>query len=327
MKLLRRTLLAVIALALGAGALFYFNPLWIADQQVRLRLWRANVKSEYVEAGGYRLHYFEAGEGAPLLLIHGLGARGEDWSRMIPALASHGFHVYAPDLPGYGRSSQPKDADYSIGMEEKAVVAFSQAVHLPHAFVAGWSMGGWVAMKMALEHPKMVDRLVVYDSAAIYFPADFGAELFVPTDAPGLFRLAAALSPEPNPNPRPLPDFVVRAVLRKFAENGWVIDRSMAAMTNGRDLLDFRLSEIHQPTLIVWGAEDHLIPLEVGRRIHEGIPGSTLSILEGCGHLAPLECWQTATETTEKFLHAQPPLPGGERTYPAPNYRSSSPPH
>jgi pimeloyl-ACP methyl ester carboxylesterase len=314
MKVLLRGLLILLAIAVAAGLFFYLNPLWLGDQQVRLDLWRAGVKSHYVEAGGYRLHYFEAGDGAPLLLIHGLGARGEDWSKMIPAMAAHGFHVYAPDLPGYGRSSQPKDADYSITMEENAVVAFAQSIHLPHAFVGGWSMGGWIAMKLALDHPKIVDRLVIYDSAGTYFPANFGAELFIPTDAPGVSRLLSVLSP----HPRPIPDFAMRAVLQTIARNGWVVKRSMAAMMNGRDLLDFRLDDIHQPTLVVWGAEDHLIPLTVGQRIHHGIPNSALSIIEGCGHLAPLECWQPVSETTASFLHAQPPIRGGEKTYPAP---------
>lgn len=318
MKIVLRALLAVLVVAVAAGAILYFNPLWVADQQTRWTLWREGVESEYVEAGGYRLHYFEAkpasGAGEPLLLIHGLGARGEDWSKMIPAMAGYGFHVYAPDLPGYGRSSRPKDADYSISMEEDAVVAFARAVHLPHAFVGGWSMGGWIAMKLALDHPEMVDRLVVYDSAGIYFPANFGAELFLPSDAPGVSRLMKVLSP----HPRPMPDFVMRAVLRKITRNGWVVKRSMTAMTNGRDLLDFRLEKIHQPTLVVWGSEDHLIPLAVGRRIHASIPNSSLSVIEGCGHLAPLECWQPVAETTNIFLRVQPPMRGVEKSFPMP---------
>ena len=322
MKVLLRVLLILVGVVVVAGALFYFDPLWVADQQVRWTLWREGVKSEYVDAGGYRLHYFEArpanGDGTPLLLIHGLGARGEDWARMIPAMAARGFHVYAPDLPGYGRSSRPKDADYSIAMEEAAVVAFAEAVHLPHSFVGGWSMGGWVAMKLTLDHPERVDRLVVYDSAGIYFPADFDAELFIPSDAPGISRLAMALSPDEHPHPRSIPGFVARAVVRKFAQNGWVTRRSMMAMTSGRDLLDFRLQKIRQPTLVVWGAEDHLIPLAVGRRIHEGIPNSSLDVIRGCGHLAPLECWQPVAEATERFLRAQPPIQGGERTLLAP---------
>jgi pimeloyl-ACP methyl ester carboxylesterase len=324
MKVLLRALLVLLLLAGVGGLILYLNPLWVADQQIRLRLWQEGVKSEYVDAGGYRLHYFEAqpvnGGGAPLLLIHGLGARGEDWSMMIPPLAANGFHVYAPDLPGYGRSSRPRDADYSITMEEAAMAAFAKALHLTHTSVGGWSMGGWIAMKLTLDHPQMVDRLVVYDSAGVYFPANFGAELFVPGDAPGITRLMKMLSP----HPQPLPGFVARDILRKFARNGWVIERSMGAMTGGRDLLDFRLQDIHQPTLVVWGAEDGLIPLAVGRRIHELIPNSALRIVEGCGHLAPLECWKPVAATTEAFLHAQPAIEGGEQVL-ATHYSSSAP--
>ena len=319
MKLALRFLTVAVVLMLAAGLVFYFNPLWVADLQTRLHLWREGVKSEYVDTGGYRLHYFEAlppgGNGAPLVLIHGLGARGEDWSKMIPAMAAHGFHVYAPDLPGYGRSSKPADASYSISMEEAAVVSFMQAVHVPRADVGGWSMGGWVVMKLALDHPEMVDRLVVYDSAGVYFPATFDAELFVPNDAPGVARLLKMLSP----HPQTMPDFVVRDVVRKMERNGWVISRSMAEMTSGRDLLDFRLHDIRQPTLVVWGSADVLIPPSAGRSIHEGIPNSVLNVIEGCGHLAPLECWQPVVEATDAFLKAQPPMQGGEKTFPASN--------
>ncbi|HEU4635063.1 MAG TPA: alpha/beta hydrolase [Edaphobacter sp.] len=323
MKVPWRVLLVITFLIVGCGIVFYFNPLWVNDQQVRFQLWREGVKSEYVEAGGYRLHYFEAGPqtAAPLLLIHGLGARGEDWSRMIPALAADGFHIYAPDLPGYGRSSRPKDADYSITMEENAMVAFTKAMHLQHAFVGGWSMGGWIAMKLTLDHPALVDRLVVYDAAGVYFPADFGAALFLPTDAPGVTRLMKMLSPDPQP----VPKFVERDILQKFARNGWVIERSVSAMTTGRDLLDFRLHDLQRPTLVVWGSADQLIPLNVGRRIHALIPNSSLSIIEGCGHLAPLECWRPVEKTTAEFLHAQPPVIDQETMLQPARYSSSLP--
>jgi len=183
-----------------------------------------------------------------------------------------------------------------------------QAVHLPRADVGGWSMGGWISMKLALDHPEMVDRLVVYDSAGIYFPASFGPELFVPGDAPGITRLVKILSPHPGP----MPDFVMRAVLKKITRNGWVVQRSMTAMTSGSDLLDFRLHDIRQPTLVLWGAEDELIPLEVGKKIHEGIPNSLLKVVDGCGHLAPLECSEPVVEATEKFLRAPQPLEAGD---------------
>src|ERR1700733_5426561 len=301
MKFVLRVVALLVLLAVVAGLAFYRYPLWVADRQVRFHLWREGVKSDYVEAGGYRLHYFEASPsdrsaGTPLVLVHGLGARGEDWAAMMPALAASGFHVYVPDLLGYGRSPKP-DVNYSISLEEQTVAQFMQAVHVPRADVGGWSMGGWVAMKVAIDHPEMVDRLIVYDSAGIYFPATFGAELFTPDDAAGVHKLMAMLSP----HPKELPNFAAEAVVRKLQGNAWVIRRSVASMTNGKDLLDFRLYKISQPMLIVWGAQDELIPLAVGEAIHRSVPQSVLNVVDGCGHLAPAECAKPVIDGTVDF--------------------------
>jgi pimeloyl-ACP methyl ester carboxylesterase len=317
MKFALRVVAVLVLVVVAAGLIFYRYPLWVADQQIRFHLWRAGVKSEYVEAGGYRLHYFEAapgngGGGTPLVLVHGLGARGEDWAAMTPALAAQGFHVYVPDLLGYGRSPKP-NVDYSISLEEQTVAQFMRAVHVPRADIGGWSMGGWIAMKLALDHPEMVDRLVIYDSAGVYFPATWDAELFTPADVIGVKKLIAMLTPKPGP----LPGFAAEAALRKLERNAWVIRRSMTAMTNGRDLLDFRLQGITQPMLIVWGSQDELIPLSAGERIHKSVPQSVLNIVEGCGHLAPAECPVPVVEGTVEFLKAEPPLRGGEKTFPA----------
>ena len=99
-----------------------------------------------------------------------------------------------------------------------------QAVHVPRADVGGWSMGGWIAMKLTLDHPEMVDRLVVYDSAGIYFPATFGPELFTPNDVAGVKKLHAMLSPKPLN----LPEFAAEAALRRLQANAWVLRRSMS---------------------------------------------------------------------------------------------------
>jgi pimeloyl-ACP methyl ester carboxylesterase len=316
MKFALRVVAFVVLLVVTAGLVFYRYPLWVADQQIRFHLWREGVKSEYVDAGGYRLHYFEAapsnGGGTPLVLVHGLGARGEDWAAMIPALAAQGFHVYAPDLLGYGRSAKP-DVDYSISLAEQTVAQFMQAVHVPRADVGGWSMGGWVVMKLAMDRPEMVDRLAIYDSAGVYFPASWEPELFTPSDVIGVTKLIGMLSPKPQP----LPGFVAEAALRKLEANAWVIRRSMTAMTNGRDLLDFRLYKISQPMLIMWGAQDELIPVSVGESIHKSVPQSVLNIVEGCGHLAPEQCPRPVIAGTVEFLKAEPPMRGGERTFPA----------
>ncbi|HWZ50281.1 MAG TPA: alpha/beta hydrolase [Granulicella sp.] len=315
-------LLLLLLIALVSGAVVYLQPLWVNDQIIRLRLWNHGVKSHYAEVGGYRVHYFEAlpplgastsggGGGTPLVLLHGLGSRGEDWAPLIPGLAAAGFHVYAPDLLGYGRSARP-DVDYSIGLQEKLVVQFLEAMHLTNADVGGWSMGGWVAAKLALDHPELVHRLLLYDSAGIYFPATFEASLFTPTNEAGLFHLTEML----DPNPKHMPPFVARAAVNKLQHNAWIVRRALGSMTDGHDLLDFRLATLQRPTLIVWGSKDVLIPFSVGETMHRLIPNSSLDIIDGCGHLAPGQCPNSALQGTVDFLKAPQPAGHSERTLP-----------
>ena len=302
MRRLFQVLGGLLLVAVIAGAVFYFDPLWVNDQQIRWHLWRSNVRSEYVQAGSYRLHYFEAlpsdgSAGTPLVLVHGLGARGEDWSSLIPSLAAAGFHVYAPDLLGYGRSDKP-DVQYSVALEEGVVVSFLDKMGLTRFDLIGWSMGGWIAAMLTLDHPAVVDRLVLYDSAGITFQPSFARTAFVPTDQASLDRLIALLTP----TPRTLPSFVVRATLRRSKERGEIVQQSLDSMESGADILDHRLQGLKQPTLLVWGAEDRLIPPSVGEEMHRLIPGSRFETIPGCGHLAPAECPLPVLAETLPFL-------------------------
>ena len=313
MKALLRIAGAMVLLAVVGGGVFYWSPLWVNDQRIRYHLRQEGVRSAYVRVDGNRIHYLEAlptdgSAGTPLVLVHGLGSRGEDWGPMIPSLAAAGFHVYAPDLLGYGRSAKP-DIVESVAVEESVVIGYLHAIGVTHADFDGWSMGGWISAKIALDHPEMVDRLVLDDSAGLTYQPSFARDAFVPTDAAGLARLMALLSPDPAT----LPPFVVRATLRKIARRGKVIQGSMDSMESGRDLMDTRLQGVTQPTLILWGTEDKLIPMTVGETMHRDIPGSVFESVAGCGHLAPLECPQPVVTGTIEFLKAEPAMRGGER--------------
>ena len=316
MKLLLRTALALVLLAAIAAGVFYWNPLWVNDQNIRYHLWRSGVRSEYVAAGGYQLHYFEGtppdgSPGIPLLLVHGLGSRGEDWSPMMPTLMAAGFHVYAPDLLGYGRSDKP-NVDYSVALEESVLLNFMHAVNLPRADIVGYSMGGWIVARMVLDHPATVDRLVFYDSAGLTFQPTFPRTAFVPTDAASLHYLMALLTPKPAN----LPPFVIRATLRKVKRLGPIVQQAMDSMESGADLLDTRISGIQAPTLIMWGTEDQLIPISVGETMHRAIANSVFEGVTGCGHLAPEVCPKPILAGTIEFLKAQPPMQGGEKMIP-----------
>ena len=316
MKIAYRTAWLLFCVLCAAAAVFYFNPLWVGDQQIRFHLWHEGVQSRFIEVDGHRIHYLEAGSGPTgqtLVLIHGLGARSEDWAPLIPSFAHAGFHVYAPDLLGYGRSDKP-DVTFSIALEEKTVTDFMHTAGIAHADVDGWSMGGWISAKLALDHPELVNRLVLDDSAGLRFQPAFSPDLFVPHDEAGLRRLMEFLSPHPPA----MPHFVARAALRKLQRNGRVVQGSMDSMESGADLLDDRLRDIAQPTLIVWGSEDRLLPIAIGETMHSDIANSVLATITGCGHLAPSECFQPVAAATIQFLKAQPPMPSGEETFSGP---------
>ena len=316
MKTLGRLVLLALLLVLVFGITLYEQPLWVQRQDIHLGLFLHHVHSNYVMTPEGRAHYYEAespvtGGGVPLVLVHGLGDRSEAWAPMMERLKRAGFHVYAPDLLGYGRSPKPADSDYSISTQEQFVADFIQSLGLQKTDVGGWSMGGWVVLKLALDHPEMVDRVVVYDAAGMTFtPAYDPALAFHPTDGAGVQRLFSLLEPDA----KPLPEFVRRDILRHADEHQWVIDRGMKSILTRKDALDDRLGALTQPLLIVWGSDDALIPLPVAQRMHEVDPRSELDVVEGCGHLAPGTCPGRVAIATVDFLKTNPAPSGGVHT-------------
>jgi pimeloyl-ACP methyl ester carboxylesterase len=317
MRKLIRFLLLLIVLGFVGAVTVYMRPLWVREQATHLGLFLGHVHSNYVLTPEGRVHYYEAepdvtGGGIPLVLVHGLGDRSEAWAPMIKQLKKDGFHVYALDLLGYGRSPKPADSDYSIATQEQLVADFIRALGMQKTDIGGWSMGGWIALKLALDHPEMVDRVVVYDAAGLRYDTGFSQSIFHPTNAAELRRLQILL----EPNSRPLPGFIARDALRKFAGQQWVIDRGMDSMFTGRDLVDSRLSDFTEPLLLVWGADDRLIPVALAEKMHALDPRSELDVVEGCGHLAPALCTTRVAAVTAEFLAANPAVSGGMRSIP-----------
>ena len=308
---LRRVLTAVLALLVCLGGVFYRRPLWVVDEATRALLRLAGFRSENVQLGPYRIHYLAGGQGTPLVLVHGLGGKAENWAAMMPSLSRHGHRVYALDLLGFGRSDRP-DVDYSIALQADVLLQFFESQQLTRADLGGWSMGGWVALKFALAHPDRVRRVVVYDSAGIYFKPRFDPALFRPTTVEQAQQFLALLTPQASRIPR----FVVHDLIREVRPTAWVVDRSMKSMQAGGDLLNGKLQPLQAPILIVWGKQDVLVPLFCGEEMRREMPRSSLAIFDGCGHLAPAECSDRILPETLHFLEAEPPLPPATRDFP-----------
>lgn len=298
----RGFVLVLLSLALIFAVIAWRNPLWLVDRGLDASLRLHGMHSEFVTVDGHRLHYQVGGSGRPVLLIHGLGSRAADWANLIPALLNGGHRVYAVDLLGYGLSDKPKDGNYSIASQALLVEHFLAQQHLPQVDLAGWSMGGWIAMRVALQHPEQVRRLVLFDSAGLRFKLGFDPALFQPASQNDLAAIEELLVPHPEP----LPSFLAMALLRRQVRIGWVVDRSLQSMLTGVDLVDDQVGSLTMPVLIGWGEQDRLIPLAVGYKLHALIPQSVLDIYGDCGHLAPGQCAAQVGPSLVDFLNAQP---------------------
>ena len=307
-------ILAVVLTGVAAVTLTVWRaPLWVADRLTRLQLARAGIHSRWLMLDGMRIHYMEGGAGQPVVLVHGLASQAQhDWSRLAPALVHAGYHIFAPDLPGFGQSDKPASRTYSIPEQAGFVASFMDAHHLHETALAGFSMGGWIAATVALEQPRRVSRLLLFDSAGLLFQPPFDAQLFTPSTSEQVDRFLALVGDSTR-----LPEFVKQDFLETTRRNGWVVRRAWDSMMAGRDALDSKFSGLKMPLLIVWGKQDHVIPPALGESMHAAVPPSVLAVCEDAGHIAPVTCADRINPTVLAFLSGAGLQPGQTIALPA----------
>jgi pimeloyl-ACP methyl ester carboxylesterase len=250
---------------------------------------------------GARIHYVEAGGGAPLILIHGLADDAGIWDAVIPVLSA-GFRVIALDQIGFGRSDKPL-LNYRSSTFVDFLDGFLAELKIERVSLIGNSLGGWVAAAYALAHPERVERLVLSDAAGY-------ASLAKTMDSRALraLRLASRediryLGPLTFHDKRFYQDVDLVFKERVSAGDSYTVGQLLDSMIRGDDALDNRIHAITQPTLIVWGRDDKLIPLSFGQRFHQDIPNSRLRIIDNCGHMPQVECPDEFVSAVLQFLN------------------------
>ena len=304
-RILRKTLITLLALLAIATAVFFWRPTLLGTLAQRYTAWKIGFENHEVMLGQYRIHYMVAGRGQPLVLVHGLAGSAENWLALVPEFTRNGYQVYALDLLGYGRSQQP-DVDYSIALETDILRQFLDSQKLTQPDIVGWSMGGWISLKYAAEHPERVHRLILMDSAGLLYDAK-NASALRPKSEAELAHMWDVLTP----HPQPIPGYVARDILRNFAINDWVVGRALTSMMTGRDVMDGKMQTVTMPVLIIWGKQDVLTPLFIGERMHAAMPQSLLDIYDNTGHLAPTDHAEQVSKSVVAFLKADPPMAGG----------------
>jgi len=236
------------------------------------------------------LHYEAAGSGEAVVFLHGYTGSAMDWAHQV-SLLSRNFRIVALDFRGHGRSSDPdKEQDYSIPIFSNDVYELLKMLSIDACCLVGHSMGGFTALQFTLDHPDMVQGLVLVDtSSGEYDVAPGYAELRERLDV--LAReedLDAAFEYDAAHNPMRIERFrrhpEQRAIARHKVLNTSVNGYIYVARSFGKwQPVTERLGEIHAPTLIFWGEEDAPF-LRPSRLLNESIKGSKLVVVPGAGH-------------------------------------------
>ncbi|MFC4056944.1 alpha/beta fold hydrolase [Planomonospora corallina] len=257
----------------------------------------AQVGSRYAETPIARFHYVQAGSGSPVILLSPGGTSVIGWKDQLPALARD-HTVYVVDLPGQGYT-RLKDRGFAFDLDAMttAVGAFMDAVGVRRAALAGnsWS-GGW-ALAFAQRHPDRVTRLALLDATGLDLP---GTLMWESLKIPVVGELAVKLSTGKS---------TVRALAEGMMVNkqrvtDQLLDEWWAPMTfhdniRATYLLERRLDwaqteralpATRTPTLVLWGRQDTVQPVERAHRLAELLPDARLRILDGCGHAPQLDC-------------------------------------
>jgi pimeloyl-ACP methyl ester carboxylesterase len=267
---------------------------------------------------GLRLHYIEEGQGPVTVLIHGLGGFAESWRRTVPALAPFGT-VIALDLPGFGQSAKPR-VDYRLSFLAQAVEGMMSALGLERVRLVGHSLGGAVAVTVALMSPRRVERLALIGASVPGFPirpsivyrlmslpvlGDLAAWVVTPSlCASALARCMVQSDPDEVAFlvqhgflPRTSPDgraaylSALRSIRADFVEHG--------------DAYRAGLGALGRQTLVIHGRQDPVVPFAHAEEIVKGVPGAHPQWLDRCGHFPQFEHAESVNARLREFLYAE----------------------
>lgn len=271
-------------------------------------------EERYTEIEGHRICYVDEGEGPSLLLIHGLGGSIQNWEPVIDHFKKH-YRVVALDLPGYGKS-EIVEGDYGLDFFARHIRGLLAELGIERVSVAGHSLGGLISLHLVLNHPDMVENLILVDNAGSHcFPGILKRALrslppslikrfllFFISYLPRIrvFRRAAGVQ-----NVNQYTDALIANAVA-LADRQDLDEYLGTYIETARTALDVsyheRLGEISKPTLIVWGQNDLAISNKVGQEENKKIKGSFLVSMPRADHVVQLDQPEMFNEAVARFL-------------------------
>jgi pimeloyl-ACP methyl ester carboxylesterase len=251
------------------------------------------------------IHYSDLNpQGHPVvLLLHGLGANGDSWFFQFEALVEAGFRVLVPDLRGFGRSSYPGDGCNPHIMAEDIAKILSR-LNIPSAIIIGISMGGTVALELVLNHPSLVQSLVLVNTfsklrpknSSYLFLSAFRYFLVLTLGIPAQARYVVARL-FPNDDQEYLRNSFYDQITQANPSGYRTTMRSLAKFN-----MDGRLNEINVPTLVVTGENDSIVEPAIQSRMAQNIPEAKHVVIKDADHAVIVEKPEKFNQTVLNFL-------------------------
>lgn len=305
-------LAAYILIALGAAMALFA---WWTARRIRGAL---PPQGRFIDAGGVRFHVHEEGEGPPLLLIHGLAGQMRHFTYGVTRRLSREFRVVSIDRPGSGYSVRPSSMSADLSAQAAAIASLIDAMQLGPVWVAGHSLGGAIALTLAVEHPRCVSGLALIaplthlpnvhgdDEVPAAFRALtlsrawvrtlFAWTVAVPASIAGSRAvLGQVFGPEPVPN-----DFGTRGggLMSLFPHQFIAASRDMQAVPARLPAIAERYGELRIPVRVLFAREDRILDWKInGQALVGKVEGAKLELVEG-GHMLPV----TQPELTASFI-------------------------
>jgi 4,5:9,10-diseco-3-hydroxy-5,9,17-trioxoandrosta-1(10),2-diene-4-oate hydrolase len=271
----------------------------------------------YADVGGFRLHYHEAGDGQPVVMLHGGGPGASAWSNFGPNLPvfAKEFRTLVVDQPGFGGSDKPEITKQYFTFSADALLGLLDKLNIERAHLVGNSLGGGTAVRFALNHPDRAGRLV------LMAPGGLSLNVFSPDPTEGIKKLYAFAAP-PGPSKEKLADFLRTLVFDQSLVTDELVEerfrpacnpeslRAMASMgasftrpeTLEQGMLWREAYKLRQRVLLIWGREDRVNPLDGALTALKLMPRAELHVFGRCGHWAQLERFDEFNRLTMSFL-------------------------
>lgn len=303
--------LIAVVLLLSAGMV---AATWEPDRSVEeLRERWAPPPSQFIEVGGQFVHLRDEGprqDTTPIVLLHGTSASLHTWDGWVAEL-SQTRRVIRFDLPGFGLTGPAADGNYSLAAYVDFVIDVMDTLGIERFVLAGNSLGGSIAWRTTAAHPQRIEKLILVDSGGYPFEAESMPLAFVISQTPLLNRIMEFTLPRSavessvrdvygDPS-RVTPELVDRYFDLSLREGNRGALRERFAQLEYQDQSAL-VQTIQQPTLVIWGAQDRLIPPSIARRFEQDLPNGQLVMFAELGHVPHEEAPTETVAAVTKFL-------------------------